>query len=267
MILDVNCFIGHWPFRRIPYRTVGDIKGLMARANIQGALVTPLAGLFFKDCLSAVREMLDELEAEPSPNLWPVAVVNPTFPGWQDDLKTMVDEWGCVAVRLFPNYHRYRLPDPQAADLLKVAMGRGIPLMISVRIEDERLQHWLVRIDPVPRLDLMWVLRAFPDLKLVLLELKPDEMDQLHDNIVTHSCASLDIAERRPQFHLEEMVEQLGSHRVMFGTGMPLKYPECSLHQVRDARLSGDAKQRILYRNASEMFGVRIERGEQQDDH
>lgn len=49
MILDVNCFIGHWPFRRIPYRTVGDIVQLMARTDTHGALMTPLAGLFYKE--------------------------------------------------------------------------------------------------------------------------------------------------------------------------------------------------------------------------
>jgi hypothetical protein len=124
VILDVNCFIGHWPFRRIPYRTVGDIVQLMARTDTHGALMTPLAGLFYKDCLSAMREKLDELEAD-------------------------------------------------TQELLKVVRDRELPLMISMRVEDERLHHWLARVEPVPCPDIVWVLRAFPDIKLVLCEPVP----------------------------------------------------------------------------------------------
>lgn len=259
MILDVNCFVGHWPFRRIPYRTISDIVQLMARTHTHGALVTPLAGLFYKDCMSAVREMLDELEAESHPNLWPVAVVNPAFPGWQEDLVTMVDEWGCVAIRLFPSYHNYRLPDPQAQELLEVVQARRLPLMISVRVEDERLHHWLVRVEPVSCLDVTWVLRAFPGIELILCDLKPDEIDQLLGDILTHSHACVDTSARMPQFYLEEMVDQLGSDRVVHGTGMPLKYPECALYQVNGAQMSEDARRKILSENALRIFGLELE--------
>lgn len=259
MILDVNCFVGHWPFRRIPYRTIADLRQLMARTHTQGALVTPLAGLFYKDCLSAVREMLDELEADFHPTMWPVAVLNPAFPGWQDDLAIAVDEWRCVALRLFPNYHGYRLTDPQATDLLEAVQDRGLPLMISVRVEDERLHHQLMKVEPVPCLDIAWVLRAFPDLKLVLCEAKPDEVDQLRSDILSHPHASVDTSTRTPQFYLEEMVAQLGDERVMYGTGMPLKYPECALYQVRDAHLPETVKNRVFSGNALRFFGLEPE--------
>lgn len=56
-MIDINCFVGHWPFRHIPYRTVADLRRLMARTQTHGALVTPLHALLYKDCLSAVHEM------------------------------------------------------------------------------------------------------------------------------------------------------------------------------------------------------------------
>jgi predicted TIM-barrel fold metal-dependent hydrolase len=257
LIIDVNCFVGHWPFRRIPYRTVDDIGQLMARTDTQGTLVTPLAGLFYKDCLSAVREMLDELEAGSHPDMWPVAVLNPAFPGWQDDLAIVFDEWGCVALRLFPNYHGYRLTDPHATDLLRAVQDRGLPLVISVRVEDERLHHWLVKVQPVPWSDIRWVLRAFLDPKLVLCDVKPDEVDQLRGDIRNHPHASVDTSARMPQFYLEEMVGQLGSDRVVYGTGMPLKTPECALFQVSDAQLSEVTKRRIFSENACRTFKLR----------
>jgi hypothetical protein len=113
----MNSYIGNWPFRRLPYRTAEDIRKLMDRTETQAALVTPMAAIFYKDCLSAVQELRDDLDRHPTAPLWPVAVVNPAFPGWQVDLAIMIDQFGCVAVRLFPNYHNYRLTDPQAAAL------------------------------------------------------------------------------------------------------------------------------------------------------
>jgi predicted TIM-barrel fold metal-dependent hydrolase len=259
MILDVNCFVGHWPSRRLPYRTAVDVRQLMARTNTQGTLITPLAALLYKDCLSAVREMLDELELGAFATMWPVAVVNPIFPGWRNDLDIMVEEWECVALRLFPNYHGYRLPDTETEKLLAQVQDRQLPLMISVRIEDERLQHRLMRVEPVSHFDISWVLRMFPGVKLVLCGLRPDEVDLLSGDILTHPSAGVDISERMPQFYLEEMVKQLGSNRILLGTGMPLKYPECALQQVNDAQLSRDIKHDILFGNAHKLLGMQLD--------
>lgn len=265
LIFDVNCFVGHWPFRRIPHRTVDDIRRLMARTGTEGALVTPLAGLFYKDCLSAVGEMLYEIRAGSYSNIWPVAVLNPAFPGWQEDLSIMIDEWGCLAIRLLPNYHGYRLTDPQATELLQALQGQGLPLMVSMRLEDERLQHWLLRVEPVSHLDIMWVLRAFPEIKLALCELRPDEVDQLLDHILAHPYASIVTPSRMPQFYTEEMIGQLGAERVLYGTGMPLSYPEGVLHQIRDAKLSENQKGRVLSGNALKMFALELESTETHD--
>ena len=258
-IIDVNCFHGHWPFRRIPYRTVHDLRGLMTRAGTRGALLTPMAGVFYKDCLSAVREMLDELEDAAYANMWPVAVVNPAFPGWREDLATTVDEWGCVALRMFPNYHGYRLSDSPSAEMLEAVQERGLPLMISMRVEDERLQHRLARVPPVGPGDIMWVLRSFPEIKLILCEPKPAEIDELRQPVLTHTHACLVTPSRMPQFYLEELVRQVGSQRIMYGTGMPLAYPEGVLQPAQDARLDEEARAAILFGNAVRVFGVDCE--------
>ena len=257
--LDVNCFHGYWPFRRIPYRTVDQLRVLMGRAGTRCALVTPLAAIFYKDCLSAVREMLDELEDVAHTNMWPVAVINPAFPGWRDDLETMVDEWGCVALRLFPSHHGYGLSESAAAELLDTVEQRRLPLMISVRVEDERLQHRLARVQPVAPGDIMWVLRSFPNIRLVLCEPKPAEIDELCQHVRTHSHASVVTPSRMPQFYVEELARQLGDQRIMYGTGMPLACPEGVLRMVQDAHLDEAARDAILCRNAVRVFGVECE--------
>lgn len=62
-----------------------------------------------------------------------------------------------------------------------------------------------------------------------------------------------------PQFYGEEMIKQLGSERVIYGTGMPLSYPEGTLYQVQDAQLSEDDRAKVLSGNALRMFGLGCE--------
>jgi hypothetical protein len=77
--IDINCFVGFWPFRRISYRSVNDIRNLMDRTNTHGVLLTPLASLFYKDTLSAVSELLEELNVSGYEYMWPIAVINPSI--------------------------------------------------------------------------------------------------------------------------------------------------------------------------------------------
>lgn len=257
--IDINCFAGFWPFRRISYRSVTDIRILMDRIDTLGVLLTPLAGLFYKDTLSAVSELLEELNVSVYENMWPIAVINPMFPGWQEDLFIMVDEWGCVAVRIFPNYHDYTLSEPHIADFFVDVQNRNLPLIVSVRMEDERLHHWMMRVEPVPHLDITWLLRSYPDIRTILCGLHPTEIDLIIDDILTHSSAYVDTSIRMPQFYMEEMISRLGPERIMYGTAMPLSYPESSLFQLKDAHISEEARQSILCDNASRLFGLNVQ--------
>lgn len=256
MKIDVHSFVGHWPFRRIPYRTVADTRQLLARTATDVALITPMASIFYKDCLSAAQELHEALGTAGGTDLLLVAVVNPAFPGWLDDLSIILDDLGCVAVRLIPNYHQYRLTDPEAGALLTELQRREVPLFLSPRVEDERLHHWLVTTPPVSRLDIRWLLRAYPGLKIVLCNLNPDEVGFLQREIVTHPAAYVDTSARMPQFYLEEMVGQLGVDRVVYGTGIPLHYPEPTLRMIGDAHLSEADRRKILYENASRLFDI-----------
>jgi predicted TIM-barrel fold metal-dependent hydrolase len=66
-----------------------------------------------------------------------------------------------------------------------------------------------------------------------------------------------------PQFYVEELVQELGSSRIMLGTGMPLSYPEGVLSMVQDAELPDDARNMILSANALDLLDVEIQPVEQ----
>jgi hypothetical protein len=50
------------------------------------------------------------------------------------------------------------------------------------------------------------------------------------------------------------MVRALGAERVLFGSDAPYRDPQDTIRSVEAARISDDAKERILYRNAIELI-------------
>lgn len=49
---------------------------------------------------------------------------------------------------------------------------------------------------------------------------------------------------------LEEVIKLIGSENVIFGTDLPLHFPQLILQRVLEAEISDSDKENILFRNA-----------------
>ena len=253
MIVDVSAFVGRWPFRRLRHAGVQGIRALMDRTGTQIALTTPLHAVFYRDCLEAVVEMCEEVR--PCAGLHPVAVVNPAFPGWERDLGVMVEDFGCVALRLFPSYHQYRLHHDSALALLEEGHRRGLPLLLNVRLEHEPWQHPLMPVPPVPLDEVSLLLRSQREGSIILCGLNPVEVRALARDIIERPQTYVDFSWRPAGFYLASLIELLGVQHLIYGSAMPLQYPESALLQVHQARIGDEAKQRVLSGNAADVWG------------
>ena len=56
---DINTALGHWPFRRVPYATAGELRRILEDAGIEGAAAVNTHGLFYKNCHDANLELAD----------------------------------------------------------------------------------------------------------------------------------------------------------------------------------------------------------------
>ena len=55
---------------------------------------------------------------------------------------------------------------------------------------------------------------------------------------------------------IEELVDGVGVDRVLFGSDMPLMGPRTQIGKIITARISDEAKQKILGGNAGRLLGI-----------
>ena len=80
MIIDVNAWVGHWPFRRLRHNTVQGLLRLMDRSGIDRAVVASIHGVFYRDAHSANEELARQVLRHRD-RLIPFATLNPTLCG------------------------------------------------------------------------------------------------------------------------------------------------------------------------------------------
>ena len=255
MIVDANAYAGRWPFRRLTYAGTAGLKALMQRTGTDMALVTPIAAAFYRDCLSAMEEMLED-EGWDEMSMHPVAVVNPVFPGWEQDLDTMVREMGCLAVRLLPNYHGYQLYRDEALALVARAHEHGLPAIITLRMQDERSHHWHMSVNAVSTDEVRFLLRQMPHVKFMLSNVSWHEVMALRPELELARECVWEMSYKPPAFYLENAVKEFGAARILYGSGAILQYPEAALLPVQQAAISDADKAMILAGNAKRVFGI-----------
>ena len=256
MIFDLNVYLGRWPFRRLRHAGAAGVRELMARTKTAQALAIPLQAVFYKDCLDGVLEMVEEIR--PGVDLLPLGMVNPDFPGWERDLRHQVEVLGCVGCGVVPTYHGYRVYDPCAQALFRTLGEMGLPVLLFIRLWDERSHHPRMQVPPLAVEDVAYVLKTFPELRVAVCNANlPGEGAALAPILPDRAQTLLTTAYK--SLKLAEMVEQLGAEHVAYGSGMPFYYPESALLQVRGAEIDERSRAKILAENARTF--LRLEEG------
>ncbi len=242
MIFDANASLGHWPFRAHRTRTAAQLLERLDEVGIDRALVGSLSAICYRDCQRGNEELLADL-APHRDRLVPLAVLNPTYAGWQRDLDACVTA-GCVGVRLYPNYHRYDLGDADAQRLIGAAAERGLLLCFVCRHEDRRQRHWLDMPDDIAPAAVAQALRPFPTARFLILEgLGLEHTEFATEPLWRERHFGLDISRMATVLtrSIPKLIEQLGAEKLVFGTGLPLKGPNSALIKLN---LLDDSHQR-----------------------
>jgi len=228
MIIDVNAHIGHYPFRRLKYKTAADLIGLMDRYGIDKCCVASLSAAYYKDCMEGNLELLDEI-APHRERLIPFCVVNPEYNKAQDDFRKCVGELGFKGLRLFPKQQGYRLDGELSAKMLRIAGEMGIPAHIPLLLDDLRGHHPLDINAPVDAAEIGRAAASAPDTDIILSneylnqyarEIEPTIKGRAGKGNVYYDIGRVDCL---CLTMLPELAEAAGYERLVFGTGATLQ--------------------------------------------
>ncbi|MHC4532546.1 MAG: amidohydrolase family protein [Planctomycetota bacterium] len=258
MIVDVNAYLGHFVFRQLRYNTAASLLALMDSKGIDKAVVSSASAITYRNSQAGNEEVAEEVRGH-SDRLISFAVINPFYAGWQYDLKICHEEFGMAGLRLYPKWHNYQLSSACCRELVNAATERGMAISIPIRVEDNRQRSWLLNVPDVPLDEIVELMKAHPKARFILLNgigYTRCPLGRKDNGLPSNYAIGLSRLSAVLANELGQLITNLGAERVMFGTGMPFKYPDPALVKLEVLDASEADKEKIRSENAITWLGL-----------
>jgi uncharacterized protein len=233
MRIDVNAFVGAYPFRRVPGTSPAALRKAMDRVGIDVAWVSHLPGLFWRAPSDGNAWLYETTGAEK--RFKPVPAVHPGLRGWEEELGTAIDR-GAPVVRCDPTYYGLDPAGPEMRVLAAACGAARLPLMMAVRLEDGRQRAPNDRAAELSAAAVRVLIRSDEDVRLFVTHADRGFIEEVHFGSTPEEAARLwwDISWiwGPPEDHLETLLATVGVGRFVFGTGQPLRIPETSIAKL-----------------------------------
>lgn len=256
MRIDVNTFLGSYPWRDVPGTSLDSLRASLPVHQIDEAWVSHLPALFWKDPMAGNGWLADTLAS--ARELRPVPAVHPGLPAWEETLGWAMSS-RVPAVRADPMLWGLP-PDGEAMRALVHACGaRNLPLLLAVRLEDGRQRHPLDHATDLPAAAIRHLLRADDRTRFLITHADRDTIEQVHFGSTPAESARVhwDISWvwGPPEDHLETLLTTIGAARFVFGTGRPLRLPDNALAKLDLLDLAAEDRARIESGNVLGLTG------------
>jgi predicted TIM-barrel fold metal-dependent hydrolase len=250
MRIDVNSFLGAYPFRRVPGTSPDALLRAMDRVAVDQAWVSHLPSVFWRDpaagnpWLYETAQRHDRLQAVPA--------VHPGLPGWQQQLSE-ARTTGVPAIRCDPTYYALDPVGPEMRTLAAACAAEGLPLLLAVRLEDSRQRHPNDGAAELPPWAVRTLVRSDPTVRLIITHANRGFIEEVHFGSTPEESARIwwDISWiwGPPEDHLHTLLRTVGVERFLFGTGQPLRLPEASVAKLDLLDLPTDQRAMIESEN------------------
>lgn len=232
-MIDVNTFLGGYPFRRVPGTSTEALIAAMDRLRIQEAWVSHLPAIFWRDPTEGNPWLYETTSHEP--RLRPVPSIEPGLANWESELAIAVER-NVPAIRVDPTVHGL---DPVGLPMrrLGAACGEaGMPLMMAVRFEDGRQRHPVDGSAELPAAAVRALVRTDPRTRVLVTHADRGFIEESHWSLTPEESARIwwDTCWiwGPPEDHLQLLLETMGPARFVLGTGMPLRIPETPIARL-----------------------------------
>ncbi|GAB3447361.1 amidohydrolase family protein [Actinophytocola sediminis] len=243
-LLDVAASLGRHPAHDVGGGTPAAMLAELDRHGIAAAVVTHSLATHHDPPAGNTR-LLAEVAGEPRLHAcWTVLPDTcgelPAGP----ELVALALASGVVMLTARPHAHGFDLAGPDLAPLLDAAAGHGLPVLVEL---GEAGWSTVERIAA-----------AHPDLWLILSDVGYRELRRLCGLLARHPRVLVCTANLSGHLTLEFLVERFGAHRLVFGTGQPVRDPAEAVvrllwSELDDAAvraIGGGTMRRLLARRA-----------------
>ena len=251
--IDVNVSLSRWPFRRLSLDVTEALVNRLKSQGVSHAWAGSFDGLLSKNLGSVNERLATECRERGRGVLVPFGTVNPILPDWQEDLRRCAEVHKMPGIRLHPNYHGYKLDEPRFAKLLEEAGRRGLSVQIAASMEDERVQHSLVRVPNVEFSPLIALIGKNPGLRVVLLNWFRAAKGELLGQLGRTGQVWFDIAMVEGVGGVSQLLEQVPASQVLFGSHAPFYYFESAALKLQESILSQQQLASISSQNAGSL--------------
>ncbi len=246
MRVDVNVFLGAYPWRRVPGTSPEAVLTALDRVGTTAAWVSHLPSVFWRAPADGNAWLYDT--AARHPRLSPVPAVHPGLPGWDRVLEDARSR-GAPAVRCDPTCYGLDPAGPEMRALAAACGAARLPLLLAARLEDRRQRHPRDTAPELPAAAVRALVRSDAAVRLIVTHADRPFVEEVHFGSTPGEAARIwwDIAWLwgPPEDHLATLTETVGVDRFVFGTGMPLRLPETSVAKLDLLDLAPDARAAI----------------------
>jgi hypothetical protein len=223
--VDVNAYIGEYPFRHIPHPDPDALVRVMDREGVELAWVGSLPAVWHRDP-TAANDYLFRAIAPHASRLIPIPVVRPDWPDWLSALDRVRDA-NVPAVRAYPSHWQFAVGDVRLGELAVACAERGMVIVLTVRFEDLRQRHPLDAAADLTPAAVRELVRAGTRARIIVTAASRDFIEEVHWGLTPNEQKLLwwDISWiwGPPEDHLAHLFRTIGSERFVYGTAWPLR--------------------------------------------
>lgn len=239
MTMDVNVFIGGYPFRHLPHPDPDVLVRVLERERVDGAWVGHLPSAFYRDPYAGNDVLFTALEPY-AEVLHPVPAIHPGWPRWRMALRESAER-GAVAVRVYPRQWGMAPYDSSLCEMAAACADVGLPMVLTTRFEDVRQRHWLDSAGDLSGAAIRAVVRSNPRVRVLVTCAGRALIEEVHWGLTQQERERLwwDISWiwGPPGDDLAHLFRTVGSRRFIYGSAWPLRLtqtPRANLELLPD---------------------------------
>jgi len=250
MIIDIHGYFGEWPYWPLRNSHEAAILCHMDRLGISQLAVSSLRGIF-SDPGGGNQEVIQLARSHPD-RFIPALTYSPYAPGRERYVEDFKDLTTGI-VKLFPIQHTYDpLEETYIHELLTFCGEKQIPVMIPYRL----MMSWRFPVFDLKKTGRL--VASFPEVRFILASINYlAELQSALHIVKQYANAYIETSGMMSFGGIETAVRQVGAERMLHGTCLPLQNPAIGPLKIRNASISEDEKDMILYGNAQKLLGMK----------